>query len=189
MASHLSWRANSCLPWRPGFGIASRPPTDGGRPRQAGRLRVKEVGSGARTRTVNLAVNSRLLYRLSYSGVAREILPGVAGPGSRLPVALRRRLGVAAAVQLRQKPLPVAGPTAPACVPQALVLGEDVHESVAHVVAVVVEQAPPLGALLDDLPDGALRTELRHQAEPPSPPPRGGRASAPAPAADRLPRR
>src|SRR5205807_8799997 len=139
--------------------------------------------------TVNLAVNSRLLYRLSYSGVAREILPGVAGRGSELPVSLRRRLGLAAAVQLRQQPLQVAQPAAPARVPQALVLGEDVHESVADVVAVVVEQAAPLGTLLDDLPDGALRTELRHQAEPPSPPPRGVRASAPARAADRLPRR
>jgi hypothetical protein len=35
----------------------------------------QKTGSGARTRTVNLAVNSRLLYRLSYSGRPVSILP------------------------------------------------------------------------------------------------------------------
>ena len=32
-------------------------------------LRIDKIGSPSRTRTYNLAVNSRLLYRLSYRGI------------------------------------------------------------------------------------------------------------------------
>src|SRR6266567_5489634 len=52
----------------------STPTSDGSRirkrPSRSTRRTKWRTGSGARTRTVNLAVNSRLLYRLSYSGAA-----------------------------------------------------------------------------------------------------------------------
>src|SRR5262249_2049292 len=70
-----------------------------------------------------------------------------------------------------------------------LVLRQDVHEPVAHVVAVLEEQALARVRALHHVDDLRVLGELRHwpASAPAAPPPRDGRATSPVPAATRPP--
>ena len=71
--------------WRPGF---HNPPCEPGRPRKGTdgqRVRQAGVGSLSRTRTYDRAINSRLLYQLSYQGSPRGVpIPPL--PPERKPI-------------------------------------------------------------------------------------------------------
>src|SRR5918911_3243669 len=73
-------------------------------------------------------------------------------------------------VQRANKSVQVPKAAAAGRVAQALVLRQEVDESVAHVVAMGVQQRPALGASLQDVAYRAVRPELRHRAAGPSPP-------------------
>src|SRR2546421_1708452 len=109
--------------------------------------------------------------------------------GSEPPSGLRpppqHRSGGASAVQRFEQGWEVAEAAGAGGVAEALVLRKRVHEAVAHVVAVLVQQAPAgVTRALDHVPDRRVERELSHRPASAPPPPRpGGRATAPAPQA------
>jgi hypothetical protein len=80
----------------------------------------------------------------------------------RLTAAACPGLGPARTIEFRDQAAKIAQPTASSGVAEALVLREDVDEALTDVVAVVEEEAPPLGTVLKNLQDRAFRPKLRH---------------------------
>ncbi len=62
---------NAKFEWIPGFNLALNSPA--GAPLDHNPLKFLENGSRSRTRTYDRAINSRLLYQLSYSGLVRAL--------------------------------------------------------------------------------------------------------------------
>jgi len=70
-------------------------------------------------------------------------------------------------VDLRQQAFEVAQPLRSGGVLQRLILGKNVDETVADVVAVAAEGVPAaIAELVDEVPDLAVGAEVRHAAAP-----------------------